>query len=1031
MLRTRPLPIPALRAALGLLLALGSAAVVALAAPERPAPPVDFNRDVRPILSDRCFACHGPDAGKRKAKLRLDQREVALEKGAIVPGDAEASEMVLRILSEDPEEQMPPPETRQPLSAAQKDTLRRWIEEGAVYQAHWSYLPVRAPEPPAVRDAAWVRTPVDAFVLARLESEGIAPAPEAGARDLLRRLSLDLTGLPPTPEEMSDFLADAAPGAWERQVERLLASPHFGERMAVLWLDLARYADSVGYHGDQGMNAFPYRDYVIDAFNSDKPYDQFTLEQLAGDLLPDPTEEQRIATGFNRLNMVTREGGAQPGEYLAKHMADRVRTVSTIWLGSTMGCAECHDHKFDPFSTKDFYQLGAFFADLRQWGVYQDYDYTPNPDLRGWSNDHPFPPELEVSNRALQQRIADLRERIGAEAAAAASERAADPALAADFAAWTRAAAEFAQRHPGGWAVPAPEVLEPLPAADAAPDAAAPARVLEDGSVLIVGDSKTQRLLMPLEPGPVAVLRLELLPDERHGGSILRGGQGGSASIGLAAKLRRANGEESNHTFYHGEADHKEESYFNGARVLGLDWGWRTSAAQHRSLQTAILWMDAPFAAAEGDRLEVTISNAAAGRVRVSLSPFAGEDAPGAGPGADRAASDRLWLIGGASGHPGGARARALQRRIFECRGGKAMTVVSVPAEPRVTRVLKRGNWQDETGEVVEPGVPHFLPQPAAAPGARLSRLDLARWLVSSDNPLAARAFSNLAWKLFFGAGLAPVPDDLGAQGDWPSHPELLDWLAADFQDGWSVKDLIRRIVLSSTYRQSSAARRDLLERDPQNRLLARQMPRRLEAEFVRDNALFAAGLLNLEVGGPSAHPYQQAGYYAPLQFPDREYQPDADERQWRRGVYAHWQRTFLQPMLANFDAPSRDECTAARAYSNTPQQALTLLNDPTFTEAARVFAQQLLAQPGSTAQRLDAAFLRALGRPAAEAEQASLHRFLFQQREEFRRDPAQAEALLAAGIAPRPAQADAVELAAWTCVCRVILNLHESITRF
>ncbi len=1027
--RTRPPAVAALKGAVGLLLALGAAAAVAHGDSASPAPPVDFNRDVRPILSDRCFACHGPDAGKRKAKLRLDQRAVALDKGAIVPGDADASELVLRILSDDPEEQMPPPETRQPLNAAQKEILRRWIDEGAVYQAHWAYLPLRAPEPPAVQRAGWVRTPVDAFVLARLEREGLAPAAEARARDLLRRLSLDLIGLPPTPAELSAFLADEAPGAYERQVERLLASPHFGERMAVLWLDLARYADTVGYHGDQGMNAFPYRDYVIDSFNADKPYDQFTLEQLAGDLLPNPTEEQRIATGFNRLNMVTREGGAQPGEYLAKHMADRVRTVSTIWLGSTMGCAECHDHKFDPFTTKDFYQLGAFFADVKQWGVYQDYDYTPNPDLRGWSNDHPFPPELEVSNRALQLRIADLRERIGREAAAAAEARAGDAALAADFASWSAAAADFARLHPDGWAVPAPEVLEPLPAADAAPDAEPPARVLENGAVLLTGAGKSQRLRMPLAPGPVAALRLELLPHEKFGGSIMRSGSG-QGRVTLAVKLQRAGGEEQDLHFHFADADRKEDSYFNGAAVLGVRHGWRTSGAQHQSPHTAIWRLNEPFAAAPGDSLLVTLGNAAAGCVRVAVSPFADEESPALAPFPAGAPLDRLWLLGSSAGHPGGARARALQRRIFECRGGKAMTVVTEPAEPRLTRVLTRGNWQDETGEVVEPGVPHFLPQPAPASG-RLTRLDLARWLVSSDNPLAARAFANLTWKQFFGAGLAPVPDDLGAQGDWPSHPELLDWLAEDFRKDWSVKGLIREIVLSSTYRQSAGARRDLLERDPQNRLLARQSPRRLEAEFVRDNALFVAGLLNAEVGGPSAHPYQQAGYYAPLQFPDREYQPDADERQWRRGVYTHWQRTFLQPMLANFDAPARDECIAARAYSNTPQQALTLLNDPTFTEAARVFAQQLLASPGSTAKRLDAAFLRALGRTATEAEQASLHGFLFRQREEFRRDPAQAEALLAIGIAPRPAQADAVELAAWTCLCRVILNLHESFTRF
>lgn len=1026
-----------------MLLALGSVAAVAMTGPgvtSGATAPIEFNRDVRPILSDHCFTCHGPDAGKRKAKLRLDVREVALAKEAFVPGDPEASELIYRIFADDPEEHMPPPETRAPLTDAQKEILRRWIAEGAEYEDHWSYLPLARPNVPKVAKQSWVRTPVDAFVLTRLESEGLAPAAEAARRDLLRRVSLDLTGLPPTPEELAAFLADARPDAYERQVERLLASPHYGERMAVLWLDLARYADSVGYHGDQGLNVFPYRDYVIDSFNTNKPYDQFTREQLAGDLLPAPTEEQLIATGFNRLNMVTREGGAQPGEYLAKHRSDRVRTVSAIWLGSTMGCAECHDHKFDPFSTKDFYQLGAYFADLREWGVYQDYDYTPNPDLRNWSNDHPFPPELEVESRALRQRIVELRARVDAEARATAAARREDPTLAIDFDVWTRAAEEFVQQHPDGWATPMPEVLEPLnpvaapAAADAAPTPAPAVQVLEDGAVLLTGDSKKQILRLPLFAGPVAALRVELLPHSAHGDSIIRGGKGQSW-VTFAAKLHRgADGAEQKLNFHAAEANHRDPVYFNGAAVQGVLGGWRSSAAAHQSAQTATWWLSAPFVAADGDLLEVTLGNSAAGCVRVSVSPFADESAPPPGTLPQNAELDRLWLLGTsvAAAQPAADRARALLRRIFACDDGKAMTVISVPVEPRLTRVLTRGNWQDESGEIVEPAPPHFLPQSPPTDGARQNRLDLARWLTSDENPLAARTFANQIWKQFFGAGLAPVVDDLGAQGDWPSHPELLDWLAADFREGWDVKQLLRTIVLSSTYRQSAAPRAEFRERDPQNRLFARQTPRRLEAEFVRDNALFIAGLLDAEIGGPSAHPYQPAGYYAPLQFPNREYQADADERQWRRGVYAHWQRTFLQPMLANFDAPSREECSAARGISNTPQQALTLLNDPSFVEAARVMAQTLLADGFATsAQRLEEAFLRALSRPPTAAEQTALLSFLDAQRASFRADPASADALLGVGIAPRPADLDPIELAAWTAVCRVLLNLHETLTRF
>src|SRR5262245_57847556 len=491
---------------------------------------VEFNRDVRPLLSQYCSACHGPDKGKRKADLRLDVREVALGVGAFVPGKPDESELVRRVYSDDPEEVMPPPSTNKRLSAEQKETLRRWIAEGAEYQLHWSYLRPERPELPAVREAGWVRNPIDAFVLHGLEERGIAPSPEADKRTLLRRLSLDLIGLPPTPEEARAFLADDDPQAYERQVDRLLASPHYGERMALGWLDLARFADTVGYHGDQNVNVVPYRDWVIAACNVNERFERFTIEQLAGDLLPDPTPAQLVATAFNRLNMVTREGGAQPGEYLAKYAADRVRTVATTWLGSTMGCCECHDHKFDPFSTREFYQLAAFFADLKQWGVYQDYDYTPNPDLRGWSNDHPFPPEIEVESPFLERRAAALRREIDATAASAA-------ARAGGLDAWARASARFLRQHPEGWCVPRPALDAgtgpPAPGAAAEPGPA----VQEDASVLITGKPSRLELRLPLSIGALAAVRIELLPHEQHGGGILRGGAAGSSWVTLAARL--------------------------------------------------------------------------------------------------------------------------------------------------------------------------------------------------------------------------------------------------------------------------------------------------------------------------------------------------------------------------------------------------------------------------------------------------------------------------------------------------------------
>src|SRR5579883_1707417 len=424
--------------AMSLLLAVP---VFAITSPGTTSKPT-FNADIRPILSESCFVCHGPDKNNRKAKLRLDVRDVAVEKKAIVPGKPDASEMIRRIYTTNHDDQMPPPDSRKQLTAEQKALLKKWIASGAEYEPHWAYIQPVRPQVPKVQNRSWVRNPIDAFVLHQLEKRKISPAPEADKGTLLRRLSLDLIGLPPTPEEVESFIKDNSPNAYERQVDRLLSSPHFGERMAVEWLDLARFADTVGYHGDQNINVFPYRDYVINAYNQNKPFDQFTIEQLAGDLLPNPTTEQLIASGFNRLNMVTREGGAQAKEYLAKYGADRVRTVSTTWLGSTMGCCECHDHKFDPFSTKDFYSMKAFFADIKQWGVYMEYSYTPNPELRGFSNDHPFPPEIIVDSPYLHHRLDGINEEIAAlEKESAARLKEAEPAKA--FEAWRDASAQY------------------------------------------------------------------------------------------------------------------------------------------------------------------------------------------------------------------------------------------------------------------------------------------------------------------------------------------------------------------------------------------------------------------------------------------------------------------------------------------------------------------------------------------------------------------------------------------------------------
>lgn len=1002
-------------------------------APFATAAPVSFNRDIRPILSDNCFHCHGPDKKTRDSGLRLDIREEAMQPAksgdiAIVPGKPDESQLVVRILSDDKDEVMPPPKAHKTLTAAQKDLLKRWIAEGAKYEAHWAYTPVVRPEVPRMEGAGThVRTPIDAFIQQRLAEEKIQPSAEADRRTLIRRLSLDLIGIPPTPQEVEAFEKDAAPDAYERLVERLLASPQYGERMAQQWLDVARYADTVGFHGDQNQNVWVYRDWVINAFNSNKPFDQFTIEQLAGDLLPNPTVEQRIATCFNRLNMVTREGGAQPKEYLAKYTIDRVRTVGTAWLGSTLGCAECHDHKFDPWSQKDIYSIGAFFSDVKQWGVYMDYSYTPNPDFKGFSNDHPFPPEITVESDALKRRIAEVRQRMTD--AANHVEAPADK-----LAAWQKEIAAFLKKNPKGWETPKARITATSPKPEVEQG--------KDGRV-VVDLKPTREFQIELAPSSrlVAAIKLELLPDAKYGNKILRGES--TETQKPVFEVVRKQGDARAVAIRHAEADHYAPRYSNGyelTEVQGVQGGWKLDPKNLGQAHTAVYLPDQPVALEPGETLRVKLSENLLGSFRVSTSPLAPVDIKQfnfpdnvATLIADSKAAPEWYLRATGWNAEAFAELKRADVDYLACRGGKTPVLVTERTDkPLTVRVLPRGNWQDESGEICPPSTPHFLPKLPNADGRQLTRLDLAKWLVSAENPLTARVIMNRLWRQFFGNGLSAQVDDVGAQGEPPSHPELLDWLASEFRErGWDMKQMIREIVTSHTYRQVAGLRPELRERDPQNRLLASQNPRRLDAEFVRDNALAIAGLLNLEMGGPACKPYQPDGYYDAIQFPSRKYTADNNKDQWRRGVYMHWQRTFLHPMLANFDAPSREDCFAIRTSANSPQQALTLLNDPEFVEAARVWAGKLLKAPvENDGARIDAAYQQALARKPKDKERESLLALLTKAREEYRTRPDDAPKLQAVGIAPA-ANGDAVELAAWTTLCRVVLNLHETITRY
>lgn len=1009
---------------------------------------LQFNRDIRPILSEHCFACHGPDKNKRKGKFRLDERDSAISKKAIIPGKSAESPLVERIFSKGDAEKMPPPEMHKPLSESQKQLLKRWIDEGAEYQPHWAYIVPTRPILPKVQNQAWVKTPIDAFILAQLEAKNIKPSSEADRATLLRRLSLDLIGLPPSWDEVQAALKAPADQWYEQAIDRLLASPHYGERMAVPWLDIVRYADTVGYHGDQNQRIFPYRDYVINAFNNNMPFDQFTREQIAGDLIPNATVDQRVASGFNRLNMMTREGGAQPAEYLAKYAADRVRTVAGTWLGSTVGCAECHDHKYDPFSSKDFYSLGAYFSDMKQWGVYSDYGYTPNPDLKGWSNDHPFPPEMEVESKYLKERMAKLVKRM---------EEVAEKVYVTDeakhkYESWKKLITTDAyyQYRPGytpsievtfgelppppkkkGTKAPAKEKpVDAKPLDNKKQEPAEQALKQLDGSVIITGPIKlAPTIVAKLPAGWLSSIRVNLLNNSSFPtmSSILRNNAGSITFKPTFSVRRQGEEKEQPLAIRFADANLKEPIYRNGYDLVGIKDGWRTSAKHKNQSHYSVWWLDQPIEAKDGDELIIKFPTNLLANIEVLLTPNAPLDAEVPNKPFD---SSHLQHLRSTGWHPQAfAEIKELEKQYHECRGGKAMTqITEALPKPVITRVLPRGNFLDQSGEIVQPRPPKFLAEKFNG----TSRLDLANWLTSAENPLTARVIMNRLWKQLFGNGLSNVLDDFGAQGEWPTHPELLDWLAVEFREsGWDYKHMVKLMVMSNVYRQSAVTRTELKEIDPNNRLLAAQNPRRLDAEFIRDQALFVAGLLNEELGGPSAFPYQPASYYSLLQFPDRNYIPNRDDRQYRRGLYTHWQRMFPHPMMANFDAPSREECTANRVVANTPQQALTLLNDPSFVEAARVLAEKLLEKPSDDGTKLEQAFERVLSRKPKAAEKESLLKLLATQRKYYQDKTDEAEALLKVGFAARSPKLKAPELAAWTNITRVLLNLHEVVTRY
>lgn len=992
---------------------------------------IDFNRDVRPILSDACFACHGPDAGQRQADLRLDLQEGifrSVDGVTIVdPKSPDHSELLQRVLSDDPDVMMPPPKSGRTLTPTEKETIRQWIEQGANWKGHWAYVAPQRPEVPSV-NVGKTGNDVDRFIQRTLNAKGLEALPEADAATLLRRISFDLTGLPPSPKLLAKYSMAPTGENWAKLVDELLASPHYAERMTASWLDLVRYADTNGIHGDNHREIWMYRDWVINAFRRNMPFDQFTIEQLAGDLLPNATDEQKIASGYNRLLMTTREGGAQPKEYLAKYSADRVRNASTVWMGATMGCCECHDHKFDPYSIKDFYQFAAFFADV------QDVAVGVQPSVKMPSR------EQKQQLAAFDETLATLQEKLAANT----------PELDAAMHAW---AADLQTRLKA-----TPKIWQPAVVLDMKSSGGQTFTLLEDGSLLTAATNPKQdhyKIVLKPAAGRLTGLRLETLRHDSHVNRSLSRGNGNFVLSQITAThVKNADGTRSSVEIKDAVASYEQKGWpvknaLDGKPKTG--WAVDGQLSNERDPVAAFRFAT-PLELSDGDRLVVELQQESVdfhniGRFRLSTTTV---ETPGLDDNTLGIPTQHVAVIEAWPTVEDGRKAelaryyRTIAPLLADTRAQHAATktardnlekqipetLITRTQTPREIRVLARGNWMDDSGDLVSPAVPHFLPQVAGNETA--SRLDLANWLVHKDNPLVARVFVNRLWQMFFGKGLVKSSDDFGSQGSWPTHPDLLDWLAIEFRDsGWNVQHVIRLIVSSDAYRRSSIATKQLTEADPFNKWLARQSRFRLDAEFIRDSALAVSGLLVDKVGGKSVKPYQPEGYWAHLNFPKRAWQPDKGEDQYRRGLYTYWCRTFLHPAMRSFDAPSREECAVDRPRSNNSLQALVLLNDPSFVEAARALAVRTLSEGGSTAEsRIEFMFRICLSRAPREEEVSVLKDVLKEQRKQFSESPGKLKQFLSIGQAPVPERVDAVELATWASVARVILNLDEVITR-
>ncbi len=1004
--------------------------------------PVDFNRDIRPLLSDNCFQCHGPDANQRKAELRLDHADGA--RTVLTARNPAESEIYRRITSADADEVMPPPDSGRVLTSAQKNSIRSWIEQGAEWRGHWAFEPPQRPKAPAVGHPEWLRSPIDAFILRRIEAEQLAPAEPADRITLLRRATLDLTGLPPTPEEVDHFLHDDRPDAWERVIDRLLASPRYGERMAVRWLDGARYADTSGYQSDGERIMWRWRDWVIEAYNRNQPFDQFTAEQLAGDLLENPTLDQQIASGFNRNHRGNSEGGIIPEEYAVEYVVDRVETTSTVWLGLTMGCGRCHDHKFDPISQREFYQVFACFNNVPESGRAMKYQNSP--------------PYIPTPTRDQQRQLVTLEEQL---ATAARVFDGLQPELARDQARWEH---EVDRQRLPLVPDPASQQVRSSPGDPAIADKAFYSSGKTDrghhvngvhsvgvgyhdtGDFGFLDKFTLSAWIYPRGPNGGAIL--SKMTDVPQGDGYALVLDNGKLQVNLVKRwLDDALRVESVESLPADQWSHVLVTY-DGSRVAsGVAVYFN---GQRQPLKVNLDLLNQTFATKEPVRIgggngpkglfhgvidDVRVFKDLLTPDEIAIVSLPDSVAELLATPVDRrtpAQATKLRATYLAHGAP--EPIRQAHQHVQELTRQRQELIESVPTtmvmqelpEPRPTHVLLRGEY-NRPGERVTFGLPACLPPlPENQPA---NRLGFAGWLTDPHHPLTGRVAVNRLWQMLFGAGIVKTVDDFGAQGEWPSHPELLDWLAVEYAEDWDTKRVLRQLVTSATYRQSSRITPELLQRDPDNRLLARGPRQRLSPEMVRDQALFAADLLVEQLGGPSVKPYQPEGLWKELA--DADYVQDHGPSLYRRSMYTFWKRTIPPPTMLTFDAAGRETCIVRETRTNTPLQALTLMNDVTFVEASRVLAQRATRESNPTPEaRLTRAFRLATSRNPRPQELTLLTAGWQSQLKHFQQHPAAAEQLLNQGESPRSLELDPAERAALTAMAGVMLNLDETITK-